>query len=224
VQKTLQIIEYFQPERWWLETPRYGLLTKQKFMAAYPSWDVDYCQFGSQGFQKPTRFYGSKHLSQIPPALCDENCPNLGLGRKHLRPLGGHQGAATKRLTYTIPLPVVEIACGFETFLGKVNAVKDATQGKKMVRFSMPPSENPPQVAPEQSAIQFEQGEKSPKLGAIPPWSELSPQEPDFDEQPQDGEEFMTSQEDFDEQPKEGAQGPKTEVQGPPPRGSRPTA
>ena len=28
VQKTLEIVEYFQPDRWWLETPRHGLLPR----------------------------------------------------------------------------------------------------------------------------------------------------------------------------------------------------
>ena len=49
VQKTLDIVQYFQPQKWWLETPRFGLLPKQPFMSNFPFWDVDYRQFGLQG-------------------------------------------------------------------------------------------------------------------------------------------------------------------------------
>ena len=32
VQRTLEIIRYLQPERWWMENPRHGLLPTRKFM------------------------------------------------------------------------------------------------------------------------------------------------------------------------------------------------
>jgi len=34
VNKPLEIIEYFQPQIWWLETPRHGLLAKMDVMAS----------------------------------------------------------------------------------------------------------------------------------------------------------------------------------------------
>ena len=81
VQRTLEIISYFQQDRWWVETPRYGLLAKHQLMSAYPKWDVDYYQFSLCGFKKPTRFFGSLHLSTLPARLCDGvNCRNLGVG------------------------------------------------------------------------------------------------------------------------------------------------
>ena len=112
VLKTLEIVQYFHPAKWWLETPRFGLLPRKACVAGLPFWDVEYCQFGSP-FKKPTRFYGSNHLSQLPPILCDGiTCPNLGNGRRHLRPLGGPKGKATKTLTYYIPAEIVKIATG----------------------------------------------------------------------------------------------------------------
>ena len=39
-------------------------------------------------------------------------CPNLGQGRRHLHPLGGPKGKATKTLTYYIPAEIVKIATG----------------------------------------------------------------------------------------------------------------
>ena len=67
VLKTLEIVHYFQPKRWWLETPRYGELPKRPYMAKIPFWDVDYCQVSLCGFKKPTRIFGSQGLQNIPP-------------------------------------------------------------------------------------------------------------------------------------------------------------
>jgi site-specific DNA-cytosine methylase len=56
---TLKIVEYFQPQFWWLENPRGGLLKTRSFMEGIPYVDVDYCQFTDWGYQKPTRIWGS---------------------------------------------------------------------------------------------------------------------------------------------------------------------
>ena len=136
VLKTLEIVQYFNPEKWWLETPRFGLLPKQAYMAGLPSWDVDYCQFGSP-FKKPTRFYGSNHLSQLPPILCDGiTCPNLGQGRRHIHPLGGPKGKATKTLTYHILEEIVKIASGLN--FPSLNQNHQPKTGKKVVSHSLP--------------------------------------------------------------------------------------
>ena len=58
VQKTLEIIQYFQPKKWFLENPRDGLLQKRPYMEGIPFIDVDYCQFSNWGYCKPTRVWG----------------------------------------------------------------------------------------------------------------------------------------------------------------------
>ena len=139
VLKTLEIVQYFNPEKWWLETPRFGLLPKQDCMAGLPFWDVDYCRLGST-FKKPTRFYGSNHLSQLPPILCDGiTCPNLGKGRRHIHPLGGPKGKAAKTLTYHIPEEIVKIATG----LIFPSQPKPPTKTNKKVRFTLTPHYSP---------------------------------------------------------------------------------
>ncbi|EPS62093.1 hypothetical protein M569_12700, partial [Genlisea aurea] len=162
VQKTLEIVEYFRPKVWWLETPRYGLLTKNSLLANVPHWDVDYCQFGRGGFKKPTRFYGSAHLAELPSFLCDgKSCPNLGEGRKHSRPLGGHFGAATKALTYPIPSAIITGACGLGAphrkvwfqaggapAQGAVCGVGGGVGPNKKVRFTLPNGEGGAEVPP----------------------------------------------------------------------------
>ena len=124
VKNTLEIIEYFQPEIWWLETPRNGLLTRRDFMQCYPWVDCDHCQFEDLGYQKPTRFFGSKHLAALQPILCDgHKCPSLEAPkdgptkkrRRHRKALGGNQGNAKKEVTYYIPPELVEYVSGLES-------------------------------------------------------------------------------------------------------------
>jgi hypothetical protein len=92
--KTLEIIRYFQPEIWWIENPRFGMLRHRPFMKGLPFMDVDYCQFSSWGYKKPTRIWGSSSVVNRGGRLCDWwNCPNVepwsdGVWR-HRRVLGG---------------------------------------------------------------------------------------------------------------------------------------
>ena len=93
VRKTLEIIAYFSPSRWWLETPRTGILARAELMRGYPYLDCDHCQFENLGYQKPTRFFGSKHLLELPPVLCDGvTCTGLVDSRPGDPPIGGHIG------------------------------------------------------------------------------------------------------------------------------------
>jgi hypothetical protein len=62
VKKALEIVEYFRPATWWLETPAHGVLAKSEFMAGFPYVDCDQCQFSDYGYQKPTRLFGTEHL------------------------------------------------------------------------------------------------------------------------------------------------------------------
>ena len=121
VKKVLEIVEYFEPEKWWLETPRTGLLARRDFMMGFPFVDCDFCQFVDCGFQKPTRFFGSAHLALLSPKLCDgktcsglvnEGDPTSKNKRRHRERLGGRGGNARKMLTYPIPCKLVEYVSG----------------------------------------------------------------------------------------------------------------
>ena len=48
VQRTLDIIDYFQPRWWIIENPQTGLLKQQAMMTNRPFVDVDYCRYGMQ--------------------------------------------------------------------------------------------------------------------------------------------------------------------------------
>ena len=113
VQKTLQIVRYFQPRVWWLENPRFGHLRNRPFMHGVPYCDVDYCQFSDWGYKKPTRIWGKSENSKLPPRLCDPNvCPNCvnnSEGRKvHKEPLGGIHMRMSPEQKGRLPLRLVD--------------------------------------------------------------------------------------------------------------------
>ena len=127
VKKTLEIIAYLAPPRWWLETPETGRLARRDFMQGYPYLDCDHCQFELLGYQKPTRFFGSKHLLDLAPVRCDgRTCPALvDVGhddpkkrRGHKAPMGGHHGCVKKEVAYHIPEKLVLYASGLIPYEG----------------------------------------------------------------------------------------------------------
>ena len=56
--KTLEIIRYFSPARWFIENPRFGLLRDQPFMKNLSFIDVYYCTFENYWYKKPTPIWG----------------------------------------------------------------------------------------------------------------------------------------------------------------------
>lgn len=77
VKVALEIVEYFQPQFWFLENPRHGELASREYMQNLSFVDVDYCLFSNWGYQKPTRVWGSRSLKNLEPRLCEKNCPNM---------------------------------------------------------------------------------------------------------------------------------------------------
>lgn len=62
VRKTLEIIEFFKPDYYFIENPR-GKLRKLEFMQKIPRTTVTYCQYGDNRM-KPTDIW-SNHLKDI---------------------------------------------------------------------------------------------------------------------------------------------------------------
>ena len=96
VEKTLEIIRYFQPPLWWIENPRLGYLKTRECVKGVPYIDVDYCQFSDWGYQKPTRIWCCDIISTLPNKICDgKTCPNLvdptGSSKRHRYRLGGYK-------------------------------------------------------------------------------------------------------------------------------------
>ena len=81
VMKTLDIIEYLNPQYWIIENPQTGLLKKQVFMYGLPYVDVDYCKYGMP-YRKRTRLWNNIS-SWKPRGLCKKDCNSM-VGNRHM--------------------------------------------------------------------------------------------------------------------------------------------
>ena len=72
VQRTLYILEYFEPKFWILENPQTGLLKDQLMMWGLPFKDVDYCKYGMP-YRKRTRIWNNVFRWE-PKPLCKRDC------------------------------------------------------------------------------------------------------------------------------------------------------
>ena len=84
VQRTLEIITYFNPHRWFVENPQSGTLKSRVFMDGIPFIDCDYCRFSDWGYRKRTRFWGNIIADNI---LCKGAglCENMVEGKHSIR-------------------------------------------------------------------------------------------------------------------------------------------
>ena len=93
VLKTIEIIDYFDCEYWFIENPQTGLLKDQPFMKHLNFVDGDYCMYGFP-YRKRTRFWTNKKCKL---KLCDKKCGSFIDGR-HIGAVGcGGQGQGHKK-------------------------------------------------------------------------------------------------------------------------------
>ena len=64
-QRTLEIIDYFQPKYYFIENPQTGLLKHQPFMQDRAYSDVDYCRYGMP-YRKRRRDSGTTYHYSTP--------------------------------------------------------------------------------------------------------------------------------------------------------------
>ena len=95
VQRTLDIISYFQPKYWIMENPQTGYLKNQPFMLDLPFKDVDYCSYGMP-YRKRTRLWNNI-FDWTPRPLCKKDCWAMDDDKKRHKMIA--QRGATK--TYT---------------------------------------------------------------------------------------------------------------------------
>jgi 16S rRNA G966 N2-methylase RsmD len=82
VQRTLDIINWFDPEFWIIENPQTGKLKEQPMMQNLLHDDVDYCKYGMP-YRKRTRLWNNVHTWH-PRALCRKDCNAMDdEGKKH---------------------------------------------------------------------------------------------------------------------------------------------
>jgi C-5 cytosine-specific DNA methylase len=95
VQKTLDILEYFEPRYWMIENPQSGLLKEQVQMYGLPFKDIDYCKYGMP-YRKRTRIWNNV-FTWIPRGLCMKDCGNI-VGNRHAAT--AQRGPSGKRETW----------------------------------------------------------------------------------------------------------------------------
>tara|TARA_R110000737_G_scaffold10176_1_gene25843 strand:+ start:4639 stop:5391 length:753 start_codon:yes stop_codon:yes gene_type:complete len=85
--KTLEIIDYFKPELWFMENPQTGQLKKREVVKNIPYYDVSYCMYSDWGYEKRTRIWTNK--KDWDNKICDKSgaCGNMidsqALRKKH---------------------------------------------------------------------------------------------------------------------------------------------
>ena len=80
VKKTIEIIDYFEPQFFFIENPQTGLLKEQDFMDRFHYVDLDYCKYGFP-YRKRTRVWNNV-LDWKPRALCCRDCGSM-IGNRH---------------------------------------------------------------------------------------------------------------------------------------------
>ena len=75
--KTLEIIEYFKPELWFMENPQKGTLKDREVVKDLNYYDVSYCMYSDWGYEKRTRIWTNK--KEWDNLICDKSgaCGNM---------------------------------------------------------------------------------------------------------------------------------------------------
>tara|TARA_R110001592_G_scaffold59567_2_gene180716 strand:+ start:1537 stop:2181 length:645 start_codon:yes stop_codon:yes gene_type:complete len=88
IKKTLEIINYFNPEVWFMENPQSGRMKDRDIMKGIPFYDVDYCMYSDWGYRKRTRIWTNK--KDWNNLMCNKQCGNM-VGSLHKQNLGNSE-------------------------------------------------------------------------------------------------------------------------------------
>jgi|TARA_R110000824_G_scaffold143807_2_gene311541 site-specific DNA-cytosine methylase len=77
IEKTLEIINYFKPDLWFMENPQRGQLKNRDVVKGIPYYDVSYCMYSDWGYEKRTRIWTNK--KDWNNLICDKSgdCGNM---------------------------------------------------------------------------------------------------------------------------------------------------
>tara|TARA_R110001632_G_scaffold8924_5_gene35074 strand:- start:285 stop:1082 length:798 start_codon:yes stop_codon:yes gene_type:complete len=84
VEKTLEIIDYFNPFNWFIENPK-GRLKDRIIMKDIPFYIVDYCKYSDWGYKKTTYIWTNK--KDWIALRCKNDCNNM-IDKQHKKVLG----------------------------------------------------------------------------------------------------------------------------------------
>ena len=85
VLKTLEIIDYFNPEYYFIENPATSKMKDRDYMKDRPNYVVDYCMYSDWGYRKRTRIWTNKKGWNA--KTCNKKCGNM-VGNLHKTNLG----------------------------------------------------------------------------------------------------------------------------------------
>ena len=88
VLKTLEIINYFDCEYWFMENPAGSRMKDRSFLKDLPNYVVDYCMYSDWGYRKRTRIWTNK--KDWNAKLCNKQCGNM-VGNLHKTNLGNSE-------------------------------------------------------------------------------------------------------------------------------------
>ena len=74
IERTFEIIEYFNPHWWFLENPL-SCLKDRDVMKDKPYYVVDYCKYCDWGYRKRTCIWTNK--KDFKPLICHKDCENM---------------------------------------------------------------------------------------------------------------------------------------------------
>ena len=100
VKRTLEIIDYFDCEYWFMENPQTGTLKNQSFMKDIPYYDIDYCKYGHP-IRKRTRIWTNK--KDWNNLLCKKDCESIKDGKHLSLSYLNIKGIKRQNLRYMIP-------------------------------------------------------------------------------------------------------------------------
>lgn len=109
VKKVLEMIEYFEPKRWYIENPYYSAIKNLECMKDLPSNRFDYCRFGYE-YQKPTRIWTNR--TDLTNVVC--NCGSrhkirLGISNKDKLKEGQIPDTTNIAQRYSIPPALMKL-------------------------------------------------------------------------------------------------------------------
>ena len=87
VQKALYIIDYLQPQTYFIENPATGQLKSRSFMKGHPTKRCCYCKYDPNGSKKETMIWGNR-LDAWQPKMCSTVAPHTQCEQK--RATGKH--------------------------------------------------------------------------------------------------------------------------------------
>ena len=84
--KTLEIINYFNVDNWFIENPFTSDLKNRYFMKDIPYYKVSYCMYSDWGYKKDTNIWTNK--KDFKPLVCNGQCGNMIDINQHSKILG----------------------------------------------------------------------------------------------------------------------------------------